>query len=633
MCGLAGIIRNIPLRDRDRSAVREMMAELRHRGPDDRGFFANTATKHQNGIALGHRRLSIIDPDTGQEPIVDPETGIVLIYNGEIYNYRSLRDYSKRETGYPFRTKTDAEVIIPLYRQRGPSFVSELRGMYAFALWDPRKQQLHLYRDRMGQKPMFYGTDGGDLFFSSELAPLHQVNDLPFRLHRNALFRYAVLGYIPAPQTIYENVKKLSPGCFLTWQDGDVMMNRYWRVPEPGTGTFSGDSEDRRKRFLDLFSEAVELRLTADVPVGAFLSGGIDSSGIVGTMSEHVEEPVRTFSVGFDEAGYDETEYAREMAEYAGTEHHESRLTPDFLDVLPELVRHYGEPFADSSALPTYFLARETSKKVKVALSGDGGDECFGGYNRYRAMLGLHYARFMGTDYFPGRIIGPLLEQLPMPDRRMSPSRIAVRFLRALSRSPADQYLSLIDLFHEKDAAGLLRDPYQPDREKPVLDLFDAYMNGKGSPAANAAYTDLNTYLPGDLLVKVDIASMANSLEVRSPFLDHRLVEFSASVPFSEKASLFQSKMFLRDAFRTLVPERIRRRPKMGFGLPVAEWFRGDQGRDVLRMLTGSNSSVAEYFDPDGVRNLVELHRSGRENHWDHLWVLLMFELWHREFM
>jgi len=634
MCGLAGLVRNRPLDGSDPEAIRRMMDTLQHRGPDDRGLYTNSRTAKRNGVVLGHRRLSIIDPETGREPLVDPSSGLVLIFNGEIYNHQSLRRQCRSSVSYDFQTETDPEVLLPLYRQHGTDVVQHLRGMFAFALWDPRRERLVLGRDRVGQKPLFYRSNEGDLSFASELAPLAEESD-SLAVSRNALYLYTVLGYIPAPYTIYRGIWKLPPGTLGLWTADGLQFESYWSVPKPVSGGTRRSPGRLRREFLHRFREAVRLRLQSDVPLGAFLSGGIDSSAVVGMMSRLEQDSVRTFSIGFPSSRFDETDYARQQSDYAGTNHRNWTVDPGFLDLLPTLARHYGEPFGDSSAVPTYVLSRNVSDHVKVALSGDGGDECFGGYNRYRAMKLLGSLRFLSNAPLPGELVCALARVIPVGGNRLSVSRIGARLLNALPGSPAEQYLEVTNRFSPSEARGILRPGVRPDPGGLVEELHHELMTeaGPAPAAAAAAYTDLNLYLPGDLLVKLDIASMANSLEVRCPFLDHELIAFSARVPDDVKTSLRRTKPFLRDALADLMPPSIRRREKMGFGVPVGKWFRNGRGRRLLEDLTASNGGVTDYYHPEAVRTLVDEHLAEDANHRDRLWQLVMFQIWHREFM
>ncbi len=635
MCGFAGLVRDCPLRTSDPSLVEQMTEALRHRGPDDHGFFTNRSTSNKNGIALGHRRLSIIDLENGREPIIDPASGIVLVFNGEIYNFRSLRREARKKWNYSFQTETDPEVILPLYRQFGAACVERLRGMFSFAIWDPRRERLLMARDRVGQKPLFYRNGDHQLRFASELAPLAEASDTSLSVSRDALQLYMVLGYIPAPHTIYNEYRKLPPGTVATWSPEGFRIRSYWNVPPPSERGLSSSTGRLHEVFMDRFRESVELRLQSDVPLGAFLSGGIDSSAVVSTMSRLRSKPVKTFAMGFDKSSHDETSYARMEAEHAGTDHHQWNVRPSFLDLIPKLARHYGEPFGDSSAIPTYVLSKRVSDHVKVALSGDGGDECFGGYNRYRAMRLLAGCRFLTEGSLLTDLLAGIGKQIPTSGERMSPRRIISRLLRTIPGSRAEQYLKLVRLFSPEEVRTLLRPAYRPEEIGGVEELHrelqceSASVNG----AAGAAYTDFNLYLPSDLLVKLDIASMANGLEVRCPFLDHRMIEFSARVPFDEKMTLFRTKTFLRNALKDQIPEPIRNRSKMGFGVPISSWLRRGQGRELLLDLKKSDCVVHRYFNEDQVRVLVDRHLDEKANYRDRLWLLLMFQFWYREFM
>jgi asparagine synthase (glutamine-hydrolysing) len=584
MCGIAGVVGG-------GADVRRMTARLAHRGPDGEGFYEGT---------LGFRRLAIIDLATGAQPMKGCRD-LWLVFNGEIYNYRELRSRLK----HPFRTQSDSEVILHLFEEKGARCVEDLDGMFAFAIWDARNRTLFAARDRLGKKPLVYSHQGERFWFASELAALEG----PRRLDRVALDHYLAFGYIPAPLTIFEGMRKLPPAHTLCFDGGQVRLARYWQ-PE---ARVVHESEDAyAERLVGALSRAVKKRLVADVPVGAFLSGGLDSSIVVGLMSQM--QPTRTFSIGFREAPFNEAPYAKEAAAWFRTDHREFEVRPSALEVLPTLIERHGEPFGDASAIPTYILARESRPHVKVALSGDGGDELFAGYRRYRAIAGLARLKRWPAPLLKAGAF--LLERLGSRD----PARLG-RLLGQSHLGVGELYSELMSIF-----PGTLR------RELGSAGGAEGYLLGPFSavaqdPAAAACLTDLVTYLPEDLLVKVDIATMAHGLEVRCPFLDREVVELALQIP----SKLRLGKRVLRRAFRGLVPRRILDRRKMGFGVPLADWLRGE----LRGLLEDSVRSLSKrgIFDPAAVTRLANEHLLGAGDHWDRLWLLLVFELWHRRFL
>jgi asparagine synthase (glutamine-hydrolysing) len=570
-----------------------MASSLAHRGPDDEGFFEDT---------LGFRRLSIIDLAGGAQPM-KACGDLRIVFNGEIYNYRELRAGLKN---HPFHTQSDTEVILHLYEEKGPACVHELDGMFAFAIWDPVKRTLFAARDRLGKKPFVYRHDGERFQFASELAALEG----PKAIDRLALEQYLAFGYIPAPLTIYQGVRKLPPGHTLTFDGTAVRIDKYWEPKlEP---EYVAHEREAVHNLVGVLADAVKKRLVADVPVGAFLSGGVDSSIIVGLMSRY--QTVKTFSIAFKEEKFNEVAYAREVANRFKTEHREFEVTVDAVNVLPLLVERFGEPFGDASAVPTYYVARETARHVKVALSGDGGDELFLGYRRYEAI-----ARMASLKRWPAPMLAAGAVALK-PWRTNYGERI--RRLFAMSRASLEElYADLVSIFTPsmRKALGLgvaveeiIAAPFRPHA---------------GDPAAAASMADLVTYLPNDILFKVDIASMANGLEVRCPFLDRKVVDLALSLPTSRR----MGKEILHGAFGGLLPPSILQRSKMGFGVPLTEWLRGS----LRPMLEDAMATLQKrgLLDAGGIRRLMDEHQSGKADHRDRLWLLLVFELWHRKFL
>ncbi|WP_320046802.1 asparagine synthase (glutamine-hydrolyzing) [uncultured Ilyobacter sp.] len=632
MCGIAGILTLSP---DDRVApdlLHAMAAELQHRGPDDEGVFVDSTGR----CGFGFRRLSIIDLQTGQQPISNADETIHVAFNGEIYNFRELRQ-ELQQRGHRFRTQGDAESIVHAYAEWGEHCFEHLDGMFAIAIWDAPRRRLLLARDRFGKKPLNYAIVENRLFFASEVKAILALPGVPRELDAQSLHRYLLFQYVPAPHSIYRGFRKLLPGTYETFDlkpdaaGYEHAAKRYWQVPHPAAVTGNDAPRDEREAIEQLdetLTRAVKKRLVSDVPLGAFLSGGIDSSIVVGIMRKLGVSPLRTFSIGFGDARYDETRYARLIAERFETEHHEYQVTPQATEILDTLAHHYDEPFADSSAIPTYYVSRYTRQSVTVALTGDGGDEAFTGYDRYRAaqLAG-------GLDWLPQplrRIIGSTAGILPHSQPKSLSNR-AYRFLSCLGQSPARRYLSWIGVFEPGVLAqGYQRDfATQLDADEPLRWMEAFYMAASGPPANRAAYTDLLSYLPYDLLTKVDIASMACSLECRSPFLDHKLVEFSLSLPPALRLGPNgQGKHLLRRWAEGFLPPEVLTRPKMGFGVPVGQWFRAEL-RDLLReRVLATDGICARVFEPTWLQQLVEAHISGRSNHEHRLWALLMLELW-----
>lgn len=618
MCGIAGIVSDTPAELS--GAMREMRERLIHRGPDSAGEYLHPCA------ALGVRRLSIIDLVTGEMPQSNEDGTVWTVFNGEIYNFRELRD-ELASRGHRFKTaSSDTEVIVHLYEELGERFVERIDGMFAIAVWDTRRQVLVLARDRLGKKPLLYSERAGRLTFASEHhALLAGLASRP-EVDRSAIALYLRLGYVPAPLDAFTGVRKLPPGHVLVWQAGRSSVSRYWGLPAPGSLRI-GETEavEEVRRLLD---QAVARRLVADVPVGAFLSGGVDSSGVVASMAR-LSSRVRTFSIGFEEAAYSELPHARRIAERYATEHHEFIVRPEGVSILPLLARHYGEPFADSSAVPTFHLSRLTREHVTVALNGDGGDELFAGYDRYFAM---RLASFL--DRIPRAVAGPLLsgaarllpDSIVPTDRR----RRARRFLLAAALPTRERYLRWLGLFD----AGELRELAAPDLlaagPRPATP-FDTFVVDGRDPVASAQALDLQLYLPDDLLAKVDIASMANSLEVRSPFLDRELVEFAVALPTALKLRGAERKYLLKKALADRVPAENMYRRKQGFAAPVGAWFRGDLRAFTEDLLLSDRARARGYFRPERLERLVREHTSGTVDHQHKVWALLMLELWHRE--
>jgi len=626
MCGIVGIV------NLDRSAVNgELLARMNeaihHRGPDEEG----TYLKEHVGLAM--RRLAIIDLAGGQQPITGEDGTAWIVFNGEIYNYRELKK-NLEDLGHRFRTDCDTEAIIHAYEQYGADCAKHLRGMFAFAIWDERKQELLLARDRVGKKPLLYAKRGGSFVFGSEFSALLLHPSVSRDVDREAIHHYLSFMCVPAPLSAYRDIRKLEPGHTLTLRrDGEIKIERYWQPDFSKKLKIS--EEEAGERALELLRDAVRVRLMSEVPLGAFLSGGIDSSTVVALMSEASSAPVKTFSIGFEEQDFSELHHARRVAELVGAEHHEFIVRPDAMEVLPTLVEHYGEPYADSSAIPTYYVARETRRHVTVALNGDGGDECFAGYERYAAMRLSERYRKLPTFLREG-VIRRAAELLPASELKRSRVRSLKRFLQSASLPPVERYLRWVSVLDPQAKSELYTDEFRHEMEgadvRQWLAPWFARVNGAGVVDASLL-TDTMTYLPNDLLVKVDIASMAVSLEARSPFLDHHVIEFAASLPENLKLRGLTTKYILKKTLTKLLPAENLKRAKMGFGVPVGHWFRGEMGGFLREHLLSDKFAARGYLRADAVRRMVELHTRGERDYTHQLWTLLMLELWFRRFI
>ena len=624
MCGIAGIVRtdNAPV---DRRLLERMTDAIRHRGPDDDGFYFGS------GVGLGMRRLAIIDIKSGQQPIHNRDRSKWLVFNGEIYNYRELREKLEK-LGHIFYTNSDTEAVVAAYEQYGTECPKHLRGMFAFAIWDEHDKSLFLARDRVGKKPLLYAQTPDQLIFGSEFSALVLHPDVSRDVNQEALHYYLSFLCVPAPLTAYRAIRKLEPGHWLLWKGGEVKTERYWQLDFSRKVALS--EAEAGERVIELLREAVRIRLMSEVPLGAFLSGGIDSSAVVALMAQESSERVKTFSIGFDEQDFSELHHARRVAEHVGAEHHEFVVRPDAMEVLPLLVEHYGEPFADSSAIPSYYVSRETRKHVTVALNGDGGDECFAGYERYAAMNLARTYDVVPTIVRRG--VGNIARALPAFQSRANPLRKAQRFAAVAAMSPVQRYLRWISSFDDQAKADLYSEDFREQtanfRSASIIEPWFAKANGAGIVDATLL-TDTMTYLPNDLLVKMDIASMSVSLEARSPFLDHHLMEFAASLPEKLKLRRLKTKYLLKRVLKQIVPEENLTRSKMGFGVPIGQWFRGVMLPFLRETLLSEKALGRGLFQPDKVRELIDQHLAFKDDHSHRLWTLLMLELWFQRFI
>ncbi|MCA1682461.1 MAG: asparagine synthase (glutamine-hydrolyzing) [Actinobacteria bacterium] len=623
MCGIAGQVRAGRAVRAD--LVHRMCAAIEHRGPDARGV-------HIDGrVGLGIQRLRVIDLETGDQPIFNEDRSIVVVLNGEIYNFRELRDRLQRR-GHVFTTRSDTEVIVHLYEEEGRECVSSLHGMFAFALWDENRQELLLARDRVGKKPLFYSHLDGDLSFASELPALMQNEEIPRTLDHRALDCYYAYQYVPAPLSVFEAARKLPPASILRLREGRISIERYWRLDY--THKRRVDSMgDLRAEIRSRLETAVRRRLVSDVPLGVFLSGGVDSSAVVAAMARLTTD-IKTFSIGFADTAFNELPHARRVAEQFGTDHHEFVVVPSAIEILPQLVRHYGEPFADDSAIPSFYLSRLAREHVTVALNGDGGDESFAGYNRYAA--NVYAARLDRLPLAVRRLAAASAGRLPSSSRSAGTRDRLKRLALALPLTPPDRYACYMSTFTPEQRARLYSDEY---REQIGDSLASEIMRtGWGEPDGKHVLdallnADVETFLPGDLLVKMDIASMAHGLEARSPFLDHELMEFAASLPAEIKLSGREKKLVLREAVAEWLPQDLLDRPKQGFSVPLARWLREDLREFAHDVLLDPISIDRGYFRRDAVESLLRRHVEGREDCSKRLWTLLFGELWHREFV
>lgn len=629
MCGIAGYVEgkndhagwNAPGGEsaRAHALVRQMCEAIRHRGPDDEGIHV------EPGVGLGMRRLSIIDLATGHQPIHNEDQTVWVVFNGEIYNYAALRhDLAAR--GHRFYTSSDTETIVHAYEQWGEEAFGRLRGMFGIALWDARRRKLLLARDRAGIKPLHYALAGDRLYFGSEVKSILVTGAIAPELDVAALDHYLTFLYTPRDASIFAGIEKLPPGHLLTWHAGRIDVRSFWELPA-GERSFVSEAEavDSLRAVL---RDAVRSHLMSDVPLGAFLSGGVDSSLVVGLMAEASDRPVKTFSIGFDEPEFDELEHARMVARHFGTDHHEFVVKPDALSIVDDLIAHFDEPFGDSSAIPTWYVSELARRHVTVVLSGDGGDELFGGYERY-----LPHRRVATFDRWapPGSraVAGLIWPHLPH-------GATGKNFLRRVARDARGRYLDQMGFFQRDERQALLTGDVRSrlsgaDPEQQYLDRLDRFASLPWE--AQMMAIDFETYLPEDILVKVDRMSMAHSIESRVPLLDNEVVEFAARVPAAMKIRRGRKKHLLKEAAAGLVPADILNRRKKGFGVPLGVWFRGGL-RDLFSdVVLSARARGRGYFEPRFVERLVREHVTGRRDHTLRLWGLVVFELWHRHYM
>jgi len=624
MCGIAGVVESIstPARfdpDTSRALVHRMCEVIRHRGPDDEGVWVD------QGVALGMRRLSIIDLSTGHQPIHNEDKTVWIVFNGEIYNFPELRR-ELEAAGHRFYTNTYTEAIVHAYEQWGTAAIRRLRGMFGLAIWDVRTKSLLIARDRAGIKPMYYADVNGRLYFGSELKSLLEAPDLPRDLDLDALDHYLSFLYTPREDSIFKSVRKLPPGHLMTWRNGTVKVEQYWQLS--AEEDFRGSEGDAVAQLRRVLTDAVRCHLLSDVPLGAFLSGGIDSSLVVGLMSEISGSRVKTFSIGFDEPAFDELEHARKVAQHFGTEHHEFVVKPDAISILDRLVWHFDEPFADPSAIPTWYVSEMARRHVTVVLSGDGGDELFGGYDRY-----VPHPRVVAFDRYSPRA---LRRVAAIAAARLPHGVRGRNFLRHIGRDEQGRYLDAIRFFGADEKPSLLsadvrRALQGPDPEMRLAQHFDRFAHLPW-PSQMMRF-DAETYLPEDVLTKVDRMSMAHSIESRVPLLDNEVIDFAATLPASLKIKDGRRKHVLKEVAATLLPRDILDRRKQGFGVPLGTWFRGNLRELFADTLLSPSSLQRGYFEPAFVRHIVDEHLAGTRDHMWQLWQLVVFDRWHQQYV
>lgn len=624
MCGIAGFIDGKSLRPTNERAelLDRMCRVITHRGPDEQGTIV------RDRAALGMRRLSIIDLKTGQQPIFDCSGDLAIVFNGEIYNYRELKTRLE-DLGHKFKTNSDTETIVHAFEEFGDDCVDHLRGMFAFAIYDFRRERLFIARDRVGKKPLFFArTRNGEFLFGSELKSLLEHGGFEKEIDASALDAYLTFGYVPEHHSIFKGVEKLGPGCRLAYENGEITTRKYWDFDYTEADESISESECV-EMLREKIGDAVNVRLVSEVPLGAFLSGGVDSSSIVAMMSRLSDAPVKTFSIGFNEDTFNELKFARVAAEKFGTEHHEFVVTPDLVETVDELVWHFDEPFADSSALPTYMVSKLAREFVTVVLSGDGGDELFAGYTRY-----LTDQNRSGFSKLPrslrSGLLRPISEALPHGAKGRN-------FLYNASLDSIDRYIDSLSYFGKLKKTELFTDKFRIlaggdlDRAASEFALIADYA-GTSDELSRRLYLDSKTYLPSDILTKVDRMTMAASLEARVPLLDHELIEIVQRMPSKFKLANGETKYIFKKAMEGIVPNEILYRQKQGFGVPIAEWINSQLKDRMLGILREKRTVERGYFEPRYIEVLLDEHARGRRDHSHALWILWMLELWHRRY-
>jgi asparagine synthase (glutamine-hydrolysing) len=623
MCGICGIVKFDNSDPVDQVVIERMTESLAHRGPDDAGYFV------QGQVGLGHRRLSIIDLSGGRQPIFNEDRSAAIIFNGEIYNYRALAAVLS-SAGHIFKTRSDTETILHAYEEYGDDCVDQLRGMFGFAIWDRGKRRLLLARDRLGVKPIYYYRNDRFLAFASEIKSLLEVESIPREVDPESLDMYLSLRYVPGPRTMFKNIFRLQPGHILVADDSGVRTTKYWDITYPDLEPRS--PEYLLERFRELLDESVRMRLISEVPLGVFLSGGLDSSAILAMMTAATEgERVKTFSVGYEALGAEEEaanefDYARLAARSFASEHHEYRLdAKGFAEFVPELVRFLDEPLADPSCIPLYFISKLAREHITVVLSGEGADEILAGYGIYGRMLALNRI-YGGSGALRG--LAPWMARL-MPSERLR------HYVRMCGEPLESRYRGVSRGFSAEGKLRLIGADRMQRSEQRLQEIFGGYFNAvrDASPLDQMLYVDAKVWLPDDLLIKADKMTMANGLELRVPFLDHKMVEFAATLPNASKAGGRGGKTLLRQAMRGILPDAIIDRPKKGFPIPIGSWLRTSLRQFTRDHLLAPDSACSRYFDRDETTRLVHEQEQGTVDRSQEIWTLLVFEFWHRHFI
>ena len=620
MCGFVGIFDIIATRPTDEPLLRRMNAALAHRGPDGEGYHIAP------GIGLGHRRLAIIDLVSGQQPIYNEDKTVLVVFNGEIYNYKEIRRELEAK-GHTFRTESDTEVIVHAWEEWAGDSIARLWGMFAFALWDQREEVLLLARDRLGKKPLYYSQlSDGTLIFGSELKALLQHPELPRKLDPISIADYCTFGYVPDPRSIFAAVRKVEPAHYMLWRrDREPSFNEYWRPTIGGREDSYGENPE--EELIELIRAAVETRMNADVPLGAFLSGGVDSGAVVSQMAGISAQPISTFTISVNDSSFDESRYAQQVADLHSTDHRVRDVNATSFELIGKLGEVFDEPFADSSALPTYLVSSFARQHVKVALSGDGGDELFAGYRRYRWHLVEERIRQALPRALRRTLFGALASCYPKMDWAPQILRAQTTF-KELAMDSLQGYLNNVAIIDEKGRDRIFSAEFRRDLQGySSIEVLNRHLRTSETddPLLQAQYIDIKTYLSGDILTKVDRASMANSLEVRTPLLDHRLVEWSFRLPRRMKIRGTQGKWLLKRALEPHLPHDVLYRPKQGFSIPVSSWCRGALSQQIRDAILKDHMRDSGYFDMDGVLRLLNEHQSGQRDHGATLWSLLVF--------